>query len=108
LRAALGTKDCVQDDKERLIGRGGRCVARARRRRSNRACLSRSRQHVARDVRLAARGIHATIEDFGCWRPPASAETRGRGIPIMRAIANGMEIQTRSDSTKISLYFARP
>jgi len=60
------------------------------------------------DVRLATRGVQATIEDFGCWRPPAATETRGRGIPIMRAVASSVEIQTRADSTKISLYFARP
>jgi len=38
----------------------------------------------------------------------AIAETRGRGLPIMRAVASGVEIQTRADSTKISLFFARP
>ena len=60
------------------------------------------------DVRPTEQGVRATVEDFGCWRPPAVAETRGRGLPIMRAVASGVEIQTRADSTKISLYFARP
>ena len=60
------------------------------------------------DVTLTEKGVRATIEDFGCWRPPATTETRGRGFPIMRAVARDVEIQTRAESTKISLYFARP
>jgi anti-sigma regulatory factor (Ser/Thr protein kinase) len=45
----------------------------------------------------------ATIEDFGRWKPAEKHEERGRGLPLMRALADAVEIRTDHQRTTLSL-----
>lgn len=45
----------------------------------------------------------ATIEDFGRWKPAQKREERGRGLPLMRALADAVEIRTDQQCTTLSL-----
>jgi len=55
--------------------------------------VRRSRSHVC---------VH--IEDAGHWRPPTgSLEERGRGIPLMRALMDRVDILTDHSSTQIRM-----
>ena len=44
-----------------------------------------------------------TIEDFGRWRPFVRSEERGRGIKLMHAFMDGVQIRSTRDSTRIIL-----
>ena len=48
-----------------------------------------------------------TIEDQGRWRP-ARREGRGRGLPLMRALMNGVQIQSTQSSTRVRLTMTLP
>ena len=54
---------------------------------------------VCRDDSL----IRVHIEDSGRWRPPVQLEERGRGIPLMRAMMDRVDIQTSQSSTQIDM-----
>jgi serine phosphatase RsbU (regulator of sigma subunit)/anti-sigma regulatory factor (Ser/Thr protein kinase) len=56
-------------------------------------------------VRVAHAGdaLHATIEDFGRWKPAHKRDERGRGLPLMRALVDGVEIRTNQVCTTIAL-----
>jgi serine phosphatase RsbU (regulator of sigma subunit)/anti-sigma regulatory factor (Ser/Thr protein kinase) len=47
--------------------------------------------------------LHATIEDDGRWKQAQKRDERGRGLPIMRALMDGVEIRTNQSHTTISL-----
>ena len=47
--------------------------------------------------------LHATIEDDGRWRQAQKRDERGRGLPLMRALMDGVEIRTNQSHTTISL-----
>ena len=47
--------------------------------------------------------LRVEIEDSGRWRPIQRSDERGRGIPIMRALMDGVEIRTDRASTKIRM-----
>jgi anti-sigma regulatory factor (Ser/Thr protein kinase) len=49
-----------------------------------------------------ADSIAITVLDFGRWRPPR-APNRGRGIPLMRALAGSMEIERTDHGTSVHL-----
>jgi anti-sigma regulatory factor (Ser/Thr protein kinase) len=49
------------------------------------------------------RSLHATIEDDGRWKQAQKREERGRGLPLMRALMDGVEIRTNQSHTTISL-----
>lgn len=55
-------------------------------------------------VRASRQGnsIVATVEDGGRWRP-ARREGRGRGLGVMRALMNGVQIQSNQMSTSVKL-----
>lgn len=47
--------------------------------------------------------LHATIEDDGRWKQAQKRDERGRGLPLMRALMDGVEIRTNQSHTTISL-----
>jgi anti-sigma regulatory factor (Ser/Thr protein kinase) len=49
------------------------------------------------------RGLVVTVEDFGRWRSFVKREDRGRGIELMRAFSDGVQIKSRRDSTSVVL-----
>ncbi len=52
--------------------------------------------------------LHVTIEDDGRWKQAQKREERGRGLPLMRALMDGVEIRTNQSHTTISLTMAWP
>jgi len=50
--------------------------------------------------------LHVTIEDDGRWKQAQKREERGRGLPLMRALMDGVEIRTNQSHTTISLTMA--
>jgi anti-sigma regulatory factor (Ser/Thr protein kinase) len=59
--------------------------------------LVRVHAHVGDDV------VTVTIEDEGKWKPAQRREERGRGLPIMRALMDGVEIRTHQARTVVRL-----
>jgi len=61
-------------------------------------------------VRLAAEASNGmlvvTIEDEGKWKPAQRREERGRGLPLMRALMDAVEIRTHQDRTEVRLTLA--
>lgn len=52
----------------------------------------------------AGRWVELRIRDFGSWRPvPADDENRRRGIPLMHACMDGVEIDGTDQGTEIRL-----
>ena len=47
--------------------------------------------------------LMATIEDEGKWKPAQRREERGRGLPLMRALMDGVEIRTHQARTEVRL-----
>jgi anti-sigma regulatory factor (Ser/Thr protein kinase) len=45
----------------------------------------------------------ATVEDFGHWKAARTDDERGRGLPLMRALADAVEIRVDQHCTTISL-----
>ena len=43
------------------------------------------------------------IDDYGRWRPFQKREERGRGIPLMHALVDGVQIKSTQTSTSITL-----
>jgi anti-sigma regulatory factor (Ser/Thr protein kinase) len=56
-------------------------------------------------VRIFKRTTHleATVEDHGRWRPAQQREERGRGLPLMRALSDGVEIRTDHQRTLVRM-----
>jgi anti-sigma regulatory factor (Ser/Thr protein kinase) len=54
-------------------------------------------------VRFDESVVRVQIEDSGRWRPATKEEERGRGIPLMRALMDRVEIRTDSASTQVRM-----
>jgi len=54
-------------------------------------------------VRFEDSMVRIHIEDCGRWRPATKEEERGRGIPLMRALMDRVEIRTDSASTQVRM-----
>jgi anti-sigma regulatory factor (Ser/Thr protein kinase) len=52
---------------------------------------------------VADEAVTVTIEDEGKWKPVQRREERGRGLPIMRALMDGVEILTHQARTEVRL-----
>jgi anti-sigma regulatory factor (Ser/Thr protein kinase) len=63
-------------------------------------------------VRVSARVVDGTfvvsVEDEGKWKPAQRREERGRGLPLMRALMDTVEIRTGQARTEIRLTMALP
>jgi hypothetical protein len=46
--------------------------------------------------------VMVTVTDHGRWREPR-ATTRGRGLPLMRALMDGVEVQPGAHGTTVTL-----
>jgi anti-sigma regulatory factor (Ser/Thr protein kinase) len=47
-----------------------------------------------------------SVEDDGRWKPAQKRDERGRGLPLMRALMNGVEIRTHQSMTSVRLTLA--
>jgi anti-sigma regulatory factor (Ser/Thr protein kinase) len=57
-------------------------------------------------VTSTGEALKATIEDDGRWKQAQKRDERGRGLPLMRALMDGVEIRTNQSHTTISLTLA--
>jgi serine phosphatase RsbU (regulator of sigma subunit)/anti-sigma regulatory factor (Ser/Thr protein kinase) len=57
-------------------------------------------------VALTDGRLVATIEDDGRWKPAQRRDERGRGLPLMRGLMDGVEIQTHQSHTTLRLTLA--
>ncbi|MDQ2636447.1 MAG: ATP-binding protein [Actinomycetota bacterium] len=85
----------------------------------NEAC-SNCIEHAYRDTRPGLMEIEASVEsdsygpqiaicvaDFGTWRaPPSQPTTRGRGLPIMSALSDDVDLERTSAGTTVRITFA--
>ena len=60
---------------------------------------------VELELHQATGTLHVTIRDFGRWRPQGPVGDRGRGTPIMEALASRVERTTGASGTTIRLRF---
>ncbi|MHA6631514.1 ATP-binding protein [Pseudonocardia sichuanensis] len=64
-------------------------------------------QIVARRLAAGLRGrrhVEITVRDWGSWRPiPADPGYRGRGLALMRAFMNRVDLRCRDNGTEIVL-----
>jgi hypothetical protein len=52
------------------------------------------------------RGISIQITDFGSWKlPDANPRTRGRGVPLMRAVSGDVFLDGTSTGTTVTMNF---
>jgi PAS domain S-box-containing protein len=51
--------------------------------------------------------IHVQVTDLGSWKtPPADPGTRGRGLLLMRALSDGVELDGTTEGTTVGMRFA--
>jgi anti-sigma regulatory factor (Ser/Thr protein kinase) len=58
---------------------------------------------VRLSVRIENAMVRVYIEDCGVWRPAEKRDERGRGIPLMRALMDRVEIRTDRSSTRVRM-----
>ena len=84
----------------------------------NEACTN-CIEHGYRDVDTGVIQVEATLEegrivicvaDFGFWRtPPVEPSTRGRGLPIIDAMSDDVQLDSSTSGTTVKISFdARP
>lgn len=56
--------------------------------------------------RTDKRDLVIEVSNLGCWRPFEPNIERGRGLKIMRAYANNLEVYSSQDSTRVTLTFS--
>jgi anti-sigma regulatory factor (Ser/Thr protein kinase) len=61
------------------------------------------RARVELDVRREGDQITATVQDRGSWADQVVDDTRGRGLRIMEALADRVEVDRGDHGTKVSL-----
>lgn len=54
-------------------------------------------------VQPAGDALHITVEDDGRWKRVYKRDERGRGLPLMRALTDGVEIRTNQVTTTIRM-----
>ena len=51
--------------------------------------------------------IHIKVSDSGSWKtPPADPGTRGRGLLLMRALSEAVDLDGTADGTTVGMRFA--
>ena len=51
--------------------------------------------------------VTVSVIDEGKWKPAQRRDERGRGLPLMRALSNAVEIRTHQTQTEVRLTIAR-
>ena len=69
------------------------------------------RDQAAGPIRIQALHTHdhvtLWVTDSGTWKPPtAGPNTRGRGLPMMSALSNDLQIKRSPDGTTVTLTYA--
>lgn len=59
-------------------------------------------------TRYADNRFVVQIDDYGRWRPFQKREERGRGIPLMHALVDGVQIKSTQTNTSITLTMNLP
>lgn len=54
-------------------------------------------------TKSSAERFTVQVDDYGRWRPFQKREERGRGIPLMHALVDGVQIKSTQSSTSITL-----
>jgi anti-sigma regulatory factor (Ser/Thr protein kinase) len=54
------------------------------------------------DGRLDGQEVTITVRDFGAWRPPREGD-QGRGLSLMRALMDSVDVSPSPDGTTVSL-----
>ena len=50
--------------------------------------------------------VQIRVTDSGCWKtPPADPGTRGRGLPLIRAVSEQVELEGTAEGTAIRMTF---
>ncbi|ETZ58127.1 sensory box protein [Mycobacterium sp. MAC_011194_8550] len=61
------------------------------------------------DARLGEGEVHTRITDYGSWKTPAANPVNsGRGLPLMKALSQAMELRTSATGTVADITFLRP
>jgi PAS domain S-box-containing protein len=61
------------------------------------------------DAHVADGHLHIRVTDSGSWKtPPADPGTRGRGLPLIRAVSEDVELDGTATGTAISMTFRLP
>lgn len=61
------------------------------------------------DARLGEGEVHTRITDYGSWKTPAANPVNsGRGLPLMKALSQAMELRTSATGTVADITFRRP
>lgn len=66
--------------------------------------------HVRADYDESAATLTVTVTDEGAWKtadPAAKGGSRGRGIPLMQALADRTTVESSPAGTRVSLEFNR-
>jgi anti-sigma regulatory factor (Ser/Thr protein kinase) len=58
------------------------------------------------NANAAGDSLVVTVEDEGKWKPAQRRDERGRGLPLMRALMDGVEIRTHQARTEVRLTMA--
>ncbi|MGV0798548.1 ATP-binding protein, partial [Mycolicibacterium elephantis] len=65
------------------------------------------RMRVEADIR--ANEVHVSVIDGGSWKtPPEDPGTRGRGLLLMRAVSDGVELDGTPAGTTVEMSFRLP
>jgi PAS domain S-box-containing protein len=60
-------------------------------------------QSIDLDVSRDGGMLHAVVRDRGAWRPSSDDPVRGRGLQIMRRLAEDLAVETDDDGTTVTL-----
>ncbi|HEX2285002.1 MAG TPA: ATP-binding protein [Mycobacterium sp.] len=83
----------------------------------NEACtnsVEHAYRHTDRGVVRVEAGVEGgqivvRVADFGVWQPPSrQPSTRGRGLPIMHAMSDRVELDTSPTGTTVRMSFDSP
>jgi len=55
------------------------------------------------EASLDGRSLELTIRDYGAWRDDREREDGGLGFPIMRSVMQGVEVDSQSEGSTITL-----
>ena len=100
-RATEGTAVIHSESRERRPSSSPRSAKRSRT--PSNIAYSACPGIVRLRVKNADDALHVSIEDDGRWKQAQKRDERGRGLPLMRALMDGVEIRTNQFHTAIHL-----